>query len=86
MVDKAQLGHEDDNLSAICEPKCLENVGALMPYNLMDLHGLLQVQLYLYLFYVQPLQNITDTNHITRNILSIDIQILAHEVRTLPAA
>jgi hypothetical protein len=31
-----------DNLTAICEPTCLENMEASTSHNLMDLHGLLQ--------------------------------------------
>jgi hypothetical protein len=31
-----------DNLTAICEPICLENVGASMSHNPVGLHGLLQ--------------------------------------------
>jgi hypothetical protein len=36
-----------DNLTAICEPTVLENVGASTSHNPMGLHGLLQGQLYL---------------------------------------
>jgi hypothetical protein len=31
-----------DNLTAICEPTVLQNVGASTSHNPMDLHGLLQ--------------------------------------------
>jgi hypothetical protein len=31
-----------DNLTAICEPDCLENVEASTSHNRMGLHGLLQ--------------------------------------------
>jgi hypothetical protein len=31
-----------DNLTTICEPDCLENVGASTSHNPMGLHGLLQ--------------------------------------------
>jgi hypothetical protein len=41
---KGRLTREADNLTT----KCLENVGASMSHNSMGLHGLLQVQLYLY--------------------------------------
>jgi hypothetical protein len=41
-VGKGQLMHEADCLTSICEPICLENVGAQMSHNPMSLHGLLQ--------------------------------------------
>jgi hypothetical protein len=31
-----------DNLTAMCEPNCLDNVGPLTSHNPIDLHGLLQ--------------------------------------------
>jgi hypothetical protein len=34
------------NLTAICEPICLENVGASTSHNPMGLHGLLQGYIY----------------------------------------
>jgi hypothetical protein len=39
---KRRPAREADNLTAICEPIVLENVGASTSHNLMDLHGLLQ--------------------------------------------
>jgi hypothetical protein len=38
---KGRPVHKADNVTAICEPNCLENVGASTSYNPMDLHGLL---------------------------------------------
>jgi hypothetical protein len=40
--DKGRPARKDDNLTAICEPDCLENVGASTSHNPMGLHGLLQ--------------------------------------------
>jgi hypothetical protein len=31
-----------DNLTAVCEAVCLDNVGSLTSYNLINLHGLLR--------------------------------------------
>jgi hypothetical protein len=39
---KGRPSRKADNLTAICEPIVLKNVGALMSHNFMDLHGLLQ--------------------------------------------
>jgi hypothetical protein len=39
-----------DNLTTICEPTVLESVEASTSHNPMGLHGLLQRQLYLYIY------------------------------------
>jgi hypothetical protein len=39
---KGRPSRRADNLTAICEPTVLKNVGASMSHNFMDLHGLLQ--------------------------------------------
>jgi hypothetical protein len=41
-----------DNLTALCEPIFLENVGTSTSHNPMGLHGLLQGQLYLFYLYI----------------------------------
>jgi hypothetical protein len=38
---KGRLVRKTDNLTAICEPTVLDNVGASMSHNPMGLHGLL---------------------------------------------
>jgi hypothetical protein len=45
---KGRLARGADNLTAICEPICLESVGASTSHNPMGLHDLLQGYLYLY--------------------------------------
>jgi hypothetical protein len=42
MGGKDRPAHKADNLTAICEPICLENVGASASQNPMGSHGLLQ--------------------------------------------
>jgi hypothetical protein len=39
---KGRLAYKADNLTAVGEPICLENMGACMSHNPMDLHGLLR--------------------------------------------
>jgi hypothetical protein len=39
---KERLARKADNLTAICEPICLENVEASTSHNPICLHGLLQ--------------------------------------------
>jgi hypothetical protein len=45
---KGRPARKADNLTAICGPICLENVGASASHNPMGLYGLLQGQLYLF--------------------------------------
>jgi hypothetical protein len=49
---KGRPAREADDLTAICEADCLDNVGASTSHNPMGLHCLLQEQLYLYLYHV----------------------------------
>jgi hypothetical protein len=48
--DKGRPTRKADNLTAVCEPICLENVGASMSHNPMGLHGLLQGYIYLLIY------------------------------------
>jgi hypothetical protein len=41
-MGKGRPARKPDNLTAICETYCLENVGASTSQNPMSLHGLLQ--------------------------------------------
>jgi hypothetical protein len=41
--DEGQLKHKAGNLTAICEPNVIQNVGASISHNPMGLHSLLQV-------------------------------------------
>jgi hypothetical protein len=41
-ASKARLARKADNLTVICEPTVLENVGASTSHNLIGLRGMLQ--------------------------------------------
>jgi hypothetical protein len=45
---KVRQVSKEDNLTAICEPDCLDNVGSLTSHNSIGLYGLLQRKLYFY--------------------------------------
>jgi hypothetical protein len=49
---KGQPAGKADNLTAICEPIVLENVGASTSHNPLGLHGLLQGQFYIFSLHV----------------------------------